>query len=432
MSVATKEAATPYEQHYGYVLGVLAGRCPWVPRSDRQALYHEAYAAMLELERAGRLDPAEMHPRQLRVYLAKAAVRNALDERKRAETRLTVPLGPAAENRADPARPVDERVAGALDAQAIRELLAELVPRQRAVLQLRFALELEPVEIQRLLGISARAYRKDLERGVRQLSGRYELVREGRWCETRRSLVLAYVAGIAGPRKALAARSHLAACPGCAQMAGELRQATQRAAALLPVPDVVLREGSLQRLGEMLAGAREHVADVGGGVKQQAMALANRASDPTPLAGARPGAAAAAIAGCLAIGSGATYCAVEGVPDSLRAPLGLERRVDETDGSAKKQRRRDERAHATQAQAPSPVVVDPPADEPQAERPAPTPEPVGSPPPEPEPAPPTAAEQANREFGIEQTGSPSGTEFGAASQPDGSGRGGTPGGEFGP
>ena len=84
---------------------------------------------MLELERAGRLDPAEMHPRQLRVYLAKAAVRNALDERKRAETRLTVPLGPAAENRADPARPVDERVAAALDAQTIRELLGELAPR---------------------------------------------------------------------------------------------------------------------------------------------------------------------------------------------------------------------------------------------------------------------------------------------------------------
>ena len=133
MSVATREERTPYEQHHGYVLGVLAGRCPWVPRLDREALYHEAYTAMLELERAGRLDLAEMHPRQLRVYLAKAAVRNALDERKRAETRLTVPLGPAAENRPDPARPIDERVAGALDARAITELLAELAPRQRAV-----------------------------------------------------------------------------------------------------------------------------------------------------------------------------------------------------------------------------------------------------------------------------------------------------------
>ena len=289
MTVAAREARTPYEQHHGYVLGVLAGRCPWVPRLDREALYHEAYAAMLELERAGRLDPAEMHPRQLRAYLAKAAVRNALDERKRAETRLTVPLGPAAENRADTARPVDERVAGALDAQPITELLAELAPRQRAIVQLRFALELEPVEIQGLLGISARAYRKDLERGVRHLAGRYELVREGRWCESRRSLVLAYVAGIAGPRKALAARSHLAACPGCARMAGELRQATQRAAALLPVPDVVLPDGSLQRLGELLAGAREHVADVGGGVKQHGMALANRASDPDAAGRRAPG-----------------------------------------------------------------------------------------------------------------------------------------------
>jgi len=430
MTVAAREARTPYEQHHGYVLGVLAGRCPWVPRSDREALYHEAYAAMLELERAGRLDPNEMHPRQLRAYLAKAAVRKALDERKRAETRLTVPLGPAAENRADPARPVDERVAGALDAQAITELLAELAPRQRAVLQLRFALELEPVEIQRVLGISARAYRKDLERGVRQLSGRYELVREGRWCESRRSLVLAYVAGVAGPRKAVAARSHLAACPGCARMAGELRHATRRAAALLPVPDVVLRDGGLQRLGDVLALARESVADLSGGAKQHGVALASRASDPTPLAGARPGAAAAAIAGCLAIGSGATYCAVEGVPEPLRAPLGLERRADETAGSARKQRSREERARAAQGESPTPVVVQPPADQPQAEQPVPTPEPP--PPSEPEPEPPTAAEQASREFGIEQTEPQGGSEFGAASQPSTSRGGGTPGGEFGP
>ena len=38
-----------------------------------------------------------------------------------------------------------------------------------------------------------------------------------------------------------------------------------------------------------------------------------RVADPTPLAGLRPGAAAAAIAGCLAIGGGATYCAEQGV-----------------------------------------------------------------------------------------------------------------------
>lgn len=434
MSKLAGRTRTPYEQHRSYVLGVVAGHCPWVPRIDREALFHDAYASMLERERAGRLDPAAMHPRQLRAYLAKAAVRKALDERKRAESRLTVPLGPAAENRPDPGRPLEDRVAGALDASAIRELVAELGPRQRAVLQLRFALELEPAEIQRVLGISARAYRKDLERAVRQLAHRYELVRQGRWCESRRSLVLAYVTGVAGPRKTLEARSHLAACPGCARMAGELRQASQQAAALLPVPEIVTRDGALQRVGDVLGAAREGIGEFTGSAKQQALGLASRASDPTPLAGARPGAAAAAIAGCLAIGSGATYCAVEGLPDPLRGPLGLEVRADATDGSAAKDRDKPRKLRAAQVEPPAPVV-EAPAEEPADEQPTPPPEPEPAPAPAPpaEPAPQTDAEQANREFGIEQS-SPGQTqsEFGSASQPSAASGPAPAGGEFGP
>ena len=52
------------------------------------------------------------------------------------------------------------------------------------------------------------------------------------------------------------------------------------------------------------------MADGASQVKQHAYA---RVVDPTPLAGLRPGAAAAAIAGCLAVGGGATYCAQQGV-----------------------------------------------------------------------------------------------------------------------
>jgi RNA polymerase sigma factor (sigma-70 family) len=432
MSSVAREALSPYEQHRSYVLGVVAGRCPWVPRGDREALYHEAYAAMLELERAERFDPAAKHPRQLRAYLAKAAVRKALDERKRAERRLTVPLGPAVENRPDPGRPLEERVAGALEASAIRELVAELPTRQRAVLQLRFALELEPVEIQSVLRISARVYRKDLERAVRRLAARYELVREGRWCESRRSLVLAYVAGVAGPRKTLAARSHLAACPGCARMAAELRQASRRAAALLPLPELAARDGALQRAVDVLAAARDGVADLVGGAKQHAVALASRASDPTPLAGARPGAAAAAIAGCLAIGGGATYCAVEGIPDPLRAPLGLERHAGETNALASEKRAKPARSKATQAEANRPVVQ-PPPEQPANDPPAPPQEP-----PAPPPAPPAAgspdtdAVEANREFGIEQTAtSGAGNEFGTGARPSGAAPV-SPSGEFAP
>jgi RNA polymerase sigma factor (sigma-70 family) len=414
MTVALRQAPTPYEDHRDHVLGVLAARCRWVSRSDREALYHDAYASMLDLERSGRLEPLAMHPRQVRAYLSKAAVHKALDERKSAERRLTAPLGREAEDLADPSRPVDDRVAGRLDSRAIREIVSELSRRQQAVVQLRFCLELEPAEVQRLLGISARAYRKELERAVRQIAARYELVREGRWCETRRSLVLAYVAGIAGPERAREARTHLAGCPGCARMAGELRQAAERTAGLLPVPDVALQDGVLARGAEALASAREAVADLGAGAKQQAASLAGRVSDPTPLAGARPGAAAAAIAGCIAVGGGATYCAVEGIPDALRAPLGIQRTADESPRTTENSERE---ATPMSSQEPAPASPDP------APAPAPTPEPEQQPAPSPTPAPeppaPTPDQQAGQEFGFEGVNSGESGSSAAASQPTG-------------
>ena len=41
MSTLASRTGTPYEQHRSYVLGVVAGRCPWVARADREAVYHE-------------------------------------------------------------------------------------------------------------------------------------------------------------------------------------------------------------------------------------------------------------------------------------------------------------------------------------------------------------------------------------------------------
>jgi hypothetical protein len=64
---ANTNRVTPYEHHRGYVLGVLARRCRW-------------------------LDPEDMHAREVRAYLTQTAVNKALNERQRAERRLTVPF----------------------------------------------------------------------------------------------------------------------------------------------------------------------------------------------------------------------------------------------------------------------------------------------------------------------------------------------------
>jgi hypothetical protein len=76
-----------------------------------------------------------------------------------------------------------------------------------------------------------------------------------------------------------------------------------------------------QRVADGADAAREQIAEGTAHIKQHAAASYYRAIDPTPLAGVRPGAAAATIAGCLAIGGGATYCVERGI-DPTRAFTG--------------------------------------------------------------------------------------------------------------
>jgi outer membrane biosynthesis protein TonB len=61
-----------------------------------------------------------------------------------------------------------------------------------------------------------------------------------------------------------------------------------------------------------MAALKRHLADGVVHLKQHAGAAYYRATDPTPLAGARPGAALAVVVGCVTIGTG-TYCIDQGV-----------------------------------------------------------------------------------------------------------------------
>jgi hypothetical protein len=162
---------------------------------------------------------------------------------------------------------------------------------------------------------------------MRTVSDRYELVREGRFCESRASLIRAYVAGIAGPNRAREARDHLATCPACRRFAIDLRDATGRFAALLPLPAVGLdRPGWLAHVAELLGGGRDGATHATTQAKEQLALLTTRV-DPASasvVGGMRPGAVAAAVAGCLALSGGAaTYCAVVGVPPPLRDAVGV-------------------------------------------------------------------------------------------------------------
>ena len=205
-----------------------------------------------------------------------------------------------------------------------RAVLERLSERQRAIAALYSHGRRRP-EIAEHLGMTPRSVKRALEQ-IMALS-REELVRlAGHGCESGESLVARFAFGLAGPREARQAQLHLATCPRCGALYERLDVWRAKVAVLLPVPVAEqarpgLIERALHGAAEALSSGkrhgrdgasavREHVADGASQVKQHAYA---RVVDPTPLAGLRPGAAAAAIAGCLAVGGGATYCAQQGV-----------------------------------------------------------------------------------------------------------------------
>ena len=149
---------------------------------------------------------------------------------------------------------------------------------------------------------------------------------------------------------------------------------------------------SLQRAGDAVASAKQHL-----------VGAYTRAADPTPFAGVRPGAAAAAVAGCLAVGGGTTLCVTQGVD-----PIGdlahvvshaHDRRASEQRKPRAPRRRASPTPNPTPAATPIAVATtEPPSATPQPTA-QPTPQPTSTPAPAPEEeyepvAPATAASTA--------------------------------------
>lgn len=217
--------------------------------------------------------------------------------------------------------------------------------------------------------------------------GRAELAElAGRGCEDGHERVARYAFGLAGPRDARLAQLHIATCDRCGAMYERLDLWREKVAAVLPVPPVVeAHTDVVERIAhagtdlvsgapphvESPVGLRRHITEIVGHARDQATSLYYRTVDPTPLAGARPGAVAAAVAGCLALGGGATYCVKEGAdPFAALAGLGAPAQAEE-------EKPRPERVRAAQAPAatptPVPTVTTPPPAPETTQQPQPTP-----------------------------------------------------------
>jgi DNA-directed RNA polymerase specialized sigma24 family protein len=300
-------------------------------------------------------------------------------------------------------------------AEVVRELAASFSPRRREVFA-RWAAGRKRPQIAAELGVRERVVKRELLEIMEE--GRVALARRsGGGCEQGESLVTRFVCGLAGAGEAAQARLHLERCGRCSSFAEGMTDWREKACALLPIPAMEaaspgLVGRTLARVGEGIASAKRQVLGGGAQVRQQAaVAGYTRSADPTALAGIRPGAVAAVVAGCLAVGGGATYCAQNGV-DPLGAATGL---ITGTQEEPTKAPAREPATPKEPAEEPVSEPVEPrtetPVYEPVAEEPHPEPSPTSSEPtktpqaepeptpePEPEPVPEEVAPPPEQSF----------------------------------
>src|SRR4051794_8524282 len=180
-------------------------------------------------------------------------------------------------------RDVEDHVAGGERVERSVEALRALKPDEAKALMLK-AEGLSYNEIGRRFGWTYTKVNRSITEGRARFMKAFRRIEAGDACEAHAEALAAVAAGAATATQVLELRPHLRHCAACRAAIRELRLSRRRRVALLtPLP--------------LLRALRHH-----------AFSLYNRISDPTPLAGVRPGAVAAALAGCIAVGGGATYC----------------------------------------------------------------------------------------------------------------------------
>lgn len=318
----------------------------------------------------------------LYAWLRTVAGRVLHRERERLERQ--VPVNPASpkltEVLSDAPSPEEQAITreDRRDLTALVEEVAAKLPddRQREVLAL-YGSHFKRPEIAAHLGIRLRVVRRDLLEIFEQV--RAALAQEsGGGCEIGEPMVIRVACGMATDVEAAHAAMHIDRCECCRQFRERLDLWRDKVAAVLPIPAVAqvqpgLIERTLHKSVDGFNGIRQYIADGGTQVKQQvATTYSMRVADPTPLAGARPGAVAAVVAGCVAASVAAYTC----VDKTIEAVKGKDQPADRADTKPK-------RTRAAQVQPVEPT----PQPAPVEVEPTPQPAPVVEPPPPPPPSP---------------------------------------------
>ena len=279
----------------------------------------------------------ELDDDEVRSYVLTAVANQASRELRRRRRKPTAPLelvGGVADQAATP----EDVVVTSERSRLTRDLLASLPPRRRAVMLLRYGWGLEPAQVCKLVaGLSSRAYRKEVTRGVDELIEKMRTVERGEWCADREPVLKAYVAGLASPDQQRQAKAHLAHCRSCsgfvARLSGHLHDLGGSVAATTTLAALRTHAGFGDRALVVIDRARDaatgivtrrdpgDLGDLAGGVASSAAGRGGGAAGAGLLAQlAGVGAAGKAALICLGGGLAATACVAAGV-----APFGLDR-----------------------------------------------------------------------------------------------------------
>jgi RNA polymerase sigma factor (sigma-70 family) len=283
----------------------------------------------------------ELDDVEIRKYVLTAVVHHASKEIRRRKRRPVAPLD-GVHAVADDGLPPDETAAKREESRVARDVLSSLPPRRRAVMLLRYGWGLEPQQVCGLVkGLSPRAYRKEITRGVDELAAKLRLVQRGEWCSDREPLLKAYAAGVADIEQRRQAQQHLSHCRHCTDFVGKLSGNLHDIGSAVAIPTATEAIGDgrlsvLDRTVELAHRAKESTLGMfgrtGGDAAQETSNQAISLSGSVRGAGAAGGGVLAKIAGagtagklaamCVSGGVAATACLATGVVPTRLPGLG--------------------------------------------------------------------------------------------------------------
>ena len=208
----------------------------------------------------------ELSDDEIRSYLFTAVANQASKELRRRRRKPTAPLE-AVGSVPDATGAPEEAATSAEQSRVTRDLLASLPPRRRAVMLLRYGWGLEPSQVCALVeGLSPRAYRKEITRGVEELSEKMRLLERGEWCADREPVLRAFAAGLADADEQRQARAHLAHCRECADFVARLNSHLHDLGSAVAVPVAIDGLDGQLSLGDRIVDLGERARDAAAGL----------------------------------------------------------------------------------------------------------------------------------------------------------------------